>query len=815
MFDETTYIGKQIGNYQIISEIARGSFGSVYLAQHIFLTDRNVAIKLLHTTHLNSKEESGRFLQEARFLETLKHPYILPILDVGIYERLPYLVTEYAPNGSLRDLIDRYHPQAMPQAEALTILSQVGQALHHAHQQHIIHRDLKPENILFSAKGDALLADFGIATMLATTAQQPENNIGTPSYMAPEHFKGTVSKESDQYALGCIAYEVFTGRKAFNTTNFFSLGFQHLTEPPLAPTQLNPSLPLHSEQAILKAMAKERADRFPDIPAFIHALHAPPAMQRNISTKDPGLGKTNFSAKVDTVQLPLTPLPPLPGITPLHEVVAKDKPAASAAPGRGLSDMPTSLHIPSGRGTRLLDFATPENAPTERFTVSPLTDIEQPGIVTGSIPTPGKEVATGSLKAAHAARPTQNQQFGTADNSYPQLFKKRGFYIAAVFALVILVAGGGILYALPALLRPAATSPTNTTSLSTVTITPASKDLKNNYTISAVTGVPNAAQHQVQARFLSSTTQPQSKTVNATGTKTQQATQATGTLIIENFNNTTLDLFSGTTIPQSGKNSSIQLQLNANVTVPPLNPKTQRPGTESASAHVVQAGTVGNLAARAICSYCNNNSVSWDAYNPAPFSGGQNSQTYTAVQQSDLDSVANPLKASLLQSAQTMFQEQIHANEQLVSSAQCALNVTSNPALGDKATTVSVTVSASCTGEVYDQQGAKSMAATLLKNDATASSYVPRGQIATTITQATLSSTQPGVVLVSVNAEDMAEYQFSNTQKQALAKLIAGKSEQEAQALLLKQPGISNVTISLVQGKIEPTDAGEIMITIA
>src|SRR5207248_994773 len=115
--------------------------------------------------------------------------------------------------------------------------------------------------ILFNAQGDALLADFGIATTLATTTNQPEINVGTPSYMAPEHFKGKVSKESDQYALGCIAYELFTGRKPFHATDFFSLGFQHLTEPPIAPSQFNPSIPAHVEQAILKAMAKERTDR--------------------------------------------------------------------------------------------------------------------------------------------------------------------------------------------------------------------------------------------------------------------------------------------------------------------------------------------------------------------------------------------------------------------------------------------------------------------------------------------------------------------------------------------------------------------------
>src|SRR6266849_169966 len=165
-------------------------------------------------------------------------------------------------------------PHTLPVEEALTILAQIGQALQHAHQQNIIHRDLKPENILFNAKGDALLADFGIAIVLATSSVRQVDATGTPAYMAPEQFRGMISKESDQYALGCIAYELFTGHQPFTAPDFVAIGFLHAAEPPLAPTHYNPQLPLHTEQAILKAMAKQRADRYPDIAGFITALRA-------------------------------------------------------------------------------------------------------------------------------------------------------------------------------------------------------------------------------------------------------------------------------------------------------------------------------------------------------------------------------------------------------------------------------------------------------------------------------------------------------------------------------------------------------------
>lgn len=273
MAESNIFIGKQIGNYRIDREIASGGFGGVYLAQHIFLTARFVAIKMLHAIHLGSQEEREGFLQEAQWLEKLKHPHILPLYDVGIHEGIPYLIAEYAQNGSLRDRLRRAGLQPLPVNEALTILSQVGQALQHAHQQNVIHRDLKPENILFNARGDALLADFGISTVLTTSSIKQTQVSGTPSYMAPEQFRGIVSRESDQYSLGCIAYELFTGQRPFGASDFIAMGFKHTTENPPEPSEVNPQLPGQIGQVILKAMAKERSARYTDITAFITALN--------------------------------------------------------------------------------------------------------------------------------------------------------------------------------------------------------------------------------------------------------------------------------------------------------------------------------------------------------------------------------------------------------------------------------------------------------------------------------------------------------------------------------------------------------------
>ena len=275
--DEDTNIGKQIGNYRIVEEIGSGAFADVYKGQHIVLRDKPpVAIKLLHA-RLKLPRERDTFIQEAQLLYRLQHPHILSMQDVGFQEGLPYIIAEYASRGSLQDRLDRQPGKPLPIDEAITILTHIGQALHYAHQLGIVHRDLKPENILFNAKGEALLADFGIAVVLASKHTKEVGNGGTPAYMAPEMFAGKVSTKSDQYALGCIAYELFTGRKPFDVEGVFieAVWFQHAKVEPDAPTQHNKQIPTYIEQAILKAMAKERTERHKDVVSFIEALKGP------------------------------------------------------------------------------------------------------------------------------------------------------------------------------------------------------------------------------------------------------------------------------------------------------------------------------------------------------------------------------------------------------------------------------------------------------------------------------------------------------------------------------------------------------------
>ncbi len=290
--EDISYIGKQVGNYRITEAINSGAFGRVYKGVHLYLANRIVAIKVLHLNYLESDKERANFLREAQFLEMLKHEHILPIYDVGIDdEGFPYLVAEFAPNSSLRDRMEEKET-LLPLNQVLTVLTQVGQGLQYVHEQNIVHRDLKPENILFNIKNEALIADFGIAVFLETTKTKYVNVIGSPLYMAPEQFEGAASPRSDQYALACIAYELLTGQPPFMAKHAVTIGKMHQSKAPLPPSELNPAIPPYMERAILRALEKQRENRYPDIISFVHALLNAPSTTRK-ETDDHRLDEGN------------------------------------------------------------------------------------------------------------------------------------------------------------------------------------------------------------------------------------------------------------------------------------------------------------------------------------------------------------------------------------------------------------------------------------------------------------------------------------------------------------------------------------------
>jgi len=290
--------GKRIGNYHIGAEISSSPTSSIFLAEHSLRVQHSLVIKLFHREQV-SKQKRELFLQEVQLLKKIKHAHILPILDTGIFENVPYYVTPYATKGSLRNLLDSQSSQLLPIQESLAILRMVGQVLQYTHQMNILHGNLKPENILFSDTGDVLLTDFSVVSLQDTFDTEHDHNSSSFPYMAPEQFLGRMNKESDQYALGCIAYELLTGQVPFFATDYAGFKEKHTAEQAIAPTQHNLLLPVTCEEVILKALQKKSDHRYPSMKDFVTALSSstsvqprgviPPRHAANMATSPPWL----------------------------------------------------------------------------------------------------------------------------------------------------------------------------------------------------------------------------------------------------------------------------------------------------------------------------------------------------------------------------------------------------------------------------------------------------------------------------------------------------------------------------------------------
>src|SRR5438128_2004567 len=193
-------VGQQFGNYRLIALLGHGGYAEVYLGQHVRF-NQQAAIKVLHA-HL-SGQEAEHFQHEAETIATLAHPAIVRVFDFDVQDGVPFLVMEYAPNGSLRRRSPRGSMVPLPQV--VSSVKQVADALQYAHEQKFIHRDVKPENMLLGRRQEVLLSDFGLAALAHRSASlSTQEAMGTLSYMAPEQIEGHPRTASDQYALGVV-----------------------------------------------------------------------------------------------------------------------------------------------------------------------------------------------------------------------------------------------------------------------------------------------------------------------------------------------------------------------------------------------------------------------------------------------------------------------------------------------------------------------------------------------------------------------------------------------------------------------------------
>nr|MDQ2713824.1 hypothetical protein [Chloroflexota bacterium] len=394
--------------------------------------------------------------------------------------------------------------------------------------------------------------------------------------------------------------------------------------------------------------------------------------------------------------------------------------------------------------------------------------------------------------------------------------RRRPWWMLALIALLLLSLLFCVVlaYAKPSVLGPLGRALPIGVTTATVTITPKSVDLKNQYLITGVTGTPDATKRQVLARQFSANPGSQSQTVNATGHAQSPGKNAQGSLTFQNSKfNIVQTVLAGTVITAS---NGAQIANNSAVNIPGAGNGF---GQITVPAHAIAGGAAGNIGAGAINRICCSNDSTIKVFNSAPFVGGQDPQNYTFVQQSDIDGAANPLKSVLSQKAQQQFQAQIRPNEQLVGPAQCNSNVSSNHNAGDHATTATVSVSASCTGEAYDHLGALAMAQTLLRTEAAdnpGAGYALVGVLQTSITQASVIDANKGTISLTVPAEGVWVYQIDDAKKQQLARLIAGKTKAEAARLLQQQEGIQKADIQIDHGdgNTLPSDTANITIVV-
>ncbi len=263
----TAYLGHQLGNYRLISLIGQGGFADVYLGEHVHLNTL-AAIKVLQMRLAGNNLE--QFRNEARTIASLTHPNIVRVLDFGIEEHIPYLVMEYASNGTLR----QRHPKGIPLSPVSIVpyLQQTADALQYAHNGKLVHRDIKPENMLIGSNNQVLLSDFGLVLIAQSTGSRSTREMGgTVPYMAPEQLQGRPRPASDQYALGIVVYEWLSGDRPFHGT-FTEIASQHmLVPPPLLRSRIPGILP-EIEQVVLRALAKDPQQRFASIKAFAAAF---------------------------------------------------------------------------------------------------------------------------------------------------------------------------------------------------------------------------------------------------------------------------------------------------------------------------------------------------------------------------------------------------------------------------------------------------------------------------------------------------------------------------------------------------------------
>ncbi|MBI9049377.1 MAG: serine/threonine protein kinase [Anaerolineaceae bacterium] len=265
-------IGETIGPYTLMEQLGQGGMATVFKAYHPTL-DRYVAIKVLHLAFMEEASFLERFRREAKAVAKLEHPNIVPIYDFSEYESRPFLVMKYIEGETLKA---RLRKRALTTDETLDIIKAIGSALDFAHKQGVLHRDVKPSNVLLADDGNIYLADYGLARIAQSgdVSLTTEHILGTPQYMSPEQALGSdgLDGRTDIYSFGVLLYEMVTGRVPFNADTPFAIIHDHIYTALPLPREINAEVSQSVERVLLKALAKNKDDRYQTMADFIAAF---------------------------------------------------------------------------------------------------------------------------------------------------------------------------------------------------------------------------------------------------------------------------------------------------------------------------------------------------------------------------------------------------------------------------------------------------------------------------------------------------------------------------------------------------------------
>ncbi|MFJ4818568.1 protein kinase [Streptomyces sp. NPDC088801] len=262
--------------YELIEEAGRGGMGQVWRA-----TDRElgrvVAVKVLPPELTRHEEFRVRFRREARTIASLSHRNIAVLHDVGEDvregEATPFLVMEFIDGRTVADALAE---GPFKVDRALDISRGIADALAHSHGQGLVHRDIKPSNVMLTSEGGVKVLDFGISKVVAETTTRltaTGMTVGTPAYLSPEQLTGgAVDGRSDQYSVGCLLYELLTGRPPFLGDSPFAVMHQHISKEPVTPSELRPQIPSAVDEVVLRALSKDREERFAGMGEMQQAL---------------------------------------------------------------------------------------------------------------------------------------------------------------------------------------------------------------------------------------------------------------------------------------------------------------------------------------------------------------------------------------------------------------------------------------------------------------------------------------------------------------------------------------------------------------